>query len=142
MRDAPPSFCALRCGSCQVLFRSPRNHRRHRLDSQLGSLLDSPLHVIELVDGYHQRKGKRRLGCELGDQVEANLIAPDRGHLRMKDVAAGHHVGLHARLRAQHAGHVLGYPSAACHGYPLGSLRVSVYSFSQKHIRGTLEAFP
>jgi hypothetical protein len=50
----------------------------------------------------------------------------------MKDVAAGHHVGLHAGLRAQDAGHVLGLrahqggggfvpmlgnPAAAGHGF-------------------------
>jgi hypothetical protein len=56
----------------------------------------------------------------------------DGGDLRMKDVASGHHVGLHAGLRAQDAGHVLGLladqscggfipmlgnPAAACHGF-------------------------
>jgi hypothetical protein len=57
----------------------------------------------------------------------------------MKDVAARHHVGLHARLRAQHARHVFGLravdggggfvpmfgnPAAARHGALEGSSRV------------------
>ena len=131
MHDAPPARGALQGGLGQMLFRAPRNHRRYRGNAQLGSFLDGPLHVIELVDGHHQRDGHRRIGLQFGDQIEADLIGGDRGHLRMKDVAAGHHVGLHARLRAQHAGHVfslrahqgcggfvptLGNPAAACHG--------------------------
>ncbi len=136
MHDAPPALGALGCRRGQMLLRPPRNHRRNGGNSQLGGFFDGPLHVIELVDGHDQSDGQRGIGLEFGDQIEADLVAGNRGHLRMKDVAARHHVGFHARLRAQHAGHVfglrahkrcgglvpmLGNPAAACHGFFLSA---------------------
>ncbi len=141
MHDAPPTLGALAGGFGQMLLRSPRNHRRNGGDSQLGGFFDGPLHVVELVDGHHQSNGQRGIGLKLGDQIEADLVAGDGGHLGMKDVAAGHDVGLHAGLRAQDAGHVLGLradqggggfvpmlgnPAAACHGLLPVSSRVPV----------------
>jgi hypothetical protein len=79
-----------------------------------------------------------------GDQVETDLGRMHGGHLGVKDVAPRHHIGLHPRMCAQHAGHVLGLcaydngrdlipmfgnPAASRHGnsgigsLPCGSLR-------------------
>ncbi len=137
MRDAPPALGALLRGLGQMLLGPPRNHRRHRGHAQLGGLLDGPLHAIELVHGQYQRDRQRGIGLQLGDQIEADLVGGDRGHLGVKDVAACNHVGLHARLGAQHARHVLGLrahkggggfvpvfgnPAAACHrSFPIRS---------------------
>src|SRR6185437_2343802 len=44
------------------------------------------------------------------------MVEPDRGYFRMEDVAAGHNVSLHAGLRAQHTGHVLGLSTRQCGG--------------------------
>jgi hypothetical protein len=75
MHDAPPALGALRRGLGQMLLRPPRNHRRNRGHSQLGGFLDGPLHVIEFVDGHHQSNGQRGIGLQLGDQIEADLVA-------------------------------------------------------------------
>jgi hypothetical protein len=73
VRDAPPALDALVRGLGQMLLRSPRNHRSHGGDAQLGGFLDGPFHVIELVNGKHQGYGQRGIGLELGDQVEADF---------------------------------------------------------------------
>ena len=125
MRNAPPALRALLRRLRQMLLRPPRNHRSNRGNAQLGRLLDRPLHVIELVDGHHQRNGQRGIGLNFGDQVEANLIRGDRGHLGVKDVAARHHVRFHARLRAQHTRHVLGLRAGQSWRWPHPNVRQS-----------------
>jgi hypothetical protein len=74
----------------------------------------------------------------------------DRGHLCMEDVAPGHYIGLHPRLGAQHACHVLGLracygggglipmfgnPAAACHRLLRGVLRDYQSIPSQKKLK-------
>ena len=112
VRDAPPAFRALLRGLRQMLLRSARDHRRDRRNAEFGGFFDRPLHAIELVDGHHQSNGQRGVGLELGGEVEANFARfsgqGDRGHLGMKDAAARHNVGFHARLRAQHARQMFG----------------------------------
>jgi hypothetical protein len=136
-----------------------------RGDAKLGRLLNGPLHVIELVDRHDQRQGQRGIGLHLGDEIEATSWA-DSGDLGVKDVAARHHIGLHAGLRAQHARHVLGLrannggggfipvfgnPAASCHGFayvratqfPRSSRQTSLKIRSTAETpRGTLEASP
>jgi hypothetical protein len=107
-RNAPPTLHPLFHGLSKMLLSPPRNHRRQCGHSQLGGLLNRPLHAIELVNGYHQCNGQRWVGPDLGNQVEANLIGGHGRHFGMKHVSARHHVRLHARLGAQYASHVFG----------------------------------
>ena len=109
VRDPAPTFGTLFCALGQMLLRPLRDHRSQRGNAEFGRFLDGPLHAIEFVDGDDERDGQRGIGLNLGDQVEADLVLGEhRSHLGVKDVAAGNHIRLHARLRAQNTRHVRG----------------------------------
>jgi len=131
MHNATPAPDALLGGLRQVLLGTARDDRRQCGDTQFSCFLNGPLHVIELIHRENQRDGQRWIGLKFSDEIESDFCWMNSRDLRMKNMAARDYIGFHARLRTQHASHVLslrandcgcgfipmfGNPAASCHG--------------------------